>query len=98
MAIQSISLIAGRIRAAIAGRASSILTPTASRIRVRRAIPSTIIGRAASTGRTRITTVMMTAMTDSGTSGSFENKGFQIFRYSVKIKQMFLFNTVVFEQ
>ena len=47
------------------------------------AIPSTIIGRAASTGRTRITTAMMTAMTDAGTRGSSENKGFQNFRFQL---------------
>ena len=47
------------------------------------AIPSTIIGRAVSTGRMRITTDMMTAMTDSGTKGSFDNKGFQNFRFQL---------------
>ena len=83
MTIQSISLIVGRIRAAIANRASSMLIPAASRIRIRRVTPSTIIGRAVSTGRMRITTDMMTAMTDSGTSGSSENKGFQNFRFQL---------------
>ena len=44
---------------------------------------STIIGRAASIGRMRITTDMMTVMTDSGTSGSSDNKGFQNFRFQL---------------
>ena len=77
MIIQSVSLIDGRIRAAIAGRASSILIPIASRIRIRRVTLSTIIGRAVSTGRMRIMTVMMTAMTGFGTRESFDNNDFR---------------------
>jgi len=42
--------------------------------------PSTIIGRAASTGRMRTMMDMMTAMTDFGTKGNFDT----LFRFSVK--------------
>ena len=43
----------------------------------RTATLSTIIGRAASTGRMRIMTGMMTAMTGFGTRESFDNNDFR---------------------
>ena len=48
-----------------------IRTTRMTRICTRIATPSTIIGRAASTGMTRTTTDMMTVTTDFGTRGSF---------------------------
>ena len=46
------------------------------------ATPSTITGRAASTGMTKTMTGMMTAMTDFGTRGNFDRKVFRISDFS----------------
>ena len=72
MIIQSVSLIDGRIRATIAGRASSILIPIASRIRIRRVTLSTIIGKAVSIGKIRTMMDMMTEITAFGMKGNFD--------------------------
>ena len=55
-----------------------IRTTRMTRICTRIATPSTIIGRAASTGMTRTTTDMMTVTTDFGTRGSFSYSIIQI--------------------
>ena len=59
-----------------------IRTMTDIGIHAHSATPSTITGRAASTDRTRITTAMMTAMTDFGVKGNSDRKDFRISDFS----------------
>ena len=71
--------IVGRIPTAIAGAASSMIREMLPKgIIGLTATLSTIIGKAASIGKTKTMMDMMTAMTDSGTKGSFDT----LFSYS----------------
>ena len=68
----------------IAVRASSILNPIANGILVRRAILSTIIGKAVSIGKIRTMMDMMTEITAFGMKGNFDTS-FSFSDYQFKI-------------